>query len=111
LDGPKGEATWAVMVAGEVVGSVRLKRTAILGVLETGIWLSRRGRGQGIGTAAVSEIVRLATVLGAAAVCADTTSTNVQALAVLKRIGFNVGSADSRGSIQARMEIQPSTAS
>src|SRR5919107_335636 len=47
LDGPAGEASWAVEVDGDVVGAVRLKRTAEPGVLETGIWLTRRVRGKG----------------------------------------------------------------
>lgn len=32
LDGPAGEATWAVVADGEVVGAVRLKRTGEPGV-------------------------------------------------------------------------------
>ena len=73
LDGPKGEATRAVLAAGAVVGSVRLKRTVTVDVLETGIWLARRSRGQGLGTAAAAAVVQLATALGAKAVRADTT--------------------------------------
>ena len=45
LEGPAGEATWAVEVDGDVSGAVRLKRTDEAGVLVTGIWLTRRVRG------------------------------------------------------------------
>ncbi|WP_375429779.1 GNAT family N-acetyltransferase [uncultured Friedmanniella sp.] len=57
LDGSKGEATWAVVVGGQAAGSVRLKRTEIAGVVETGIWLARRARGNGYGSAAVVAVV------------------------------------------------------
>ena len=110
MDGPKGEATWAVMAAGNVIGAVRLKRTEIDGVLETGIWLARRSRGRGLGTAAAAAVARLASALGAATVRADTTSTNVQALAILKRRGFSVGPTDTSGVVHAHLKTQPSTA-
>jgi hypothetical protein len=45
LDGPLGEATWAVSLDGSVVGAVRLERTAERAVLETGIWLTRSAGG------------------------------------------------------------------
>src|SRR3954447_8170607 len=48
LDGPLGEATWAVVVDGEVAGAVRLHRTAETGTAETGIWLARSARGRGV---------------------------------------------------------------
>lgn len=44
LGGPAAEATWAVVAGDEIVGSVRLKQTAVAGILEVGIWLTTRGR-------------------------------------------------------------------
>jgi RimJ/RimL family protein N-acetyltransferase len=95
LDGPERESTWAVAAFNRVVGSVRLARTESIDVMETGIWLARHVRGQGIGSEAVTAVVQLATALGAATVRADTTSTNVQALAVLKRAGFRLSATSS----------------
>lgn len=63
LDGPKKESTWAVVASDGVIGSVRLKRTETVGVLETGIWLARRVRGQGIGTAAAAAVMQLVVCL------------------------------------------------
>src|SRR4051794_15260338 len=40
LEGPLGEATWAVCLDGSVIGAVRLERTTDPAVLETGIWLT-----------------------------------------------------------------------
>jgi RimJ/RimL family protein N-acetyltransferase len=65
LDGPAGEASWAVEVDGDVAGAVRLKRTAEPGVLETGIWLTRGARGRGAGRRAIAALLEQAAVLGA----------------------------------------------
>jgi RimJ/RimL family protein N-acetyltransferase len=88
LDGPLGEATWAVAVGGEVVGAVRLKRTADPDVLETGIWLRRSARGRGVGRRALLAVLVQAAERGARAVRADTSGENRAARAVLGALGF-----------------------
>lgn len=88
LDGPAGEATWAVSRDGEVVGAVRLKRTGEGNVLETGIWLTRSARGCGVGVAALEAVVAKAAAAGAHAVYAETTLANVRAQGLLRRVGF-----------------------
>lgn len=88
LDGPLREATWAVAVDGEVVGAVRLKRTAEPHVLETGIWLAWPARGRGVGRTAVADVLEQARPHGAGAVRADTSRANASALHVLQRLGF-----------------------
>jgi RimJ/RimL family protein N-acetyltransferase len=90
LAGSAGEATWAVVVEGVVVGSVRLKSTEEDGVLEAGIWVTRGARGRGTGRAAMAAVLRQAATLEATAVRADTTVANAGALAVLSRLGFNL---------------------
>lgn len=87
--GPAGEATWAVAADGRIVGSVRLKGTDEQAVFETGVWLARRARGQGIGRAALSAVLQQAAALGARGVRADTTVRNASALAVLRCLGFD----------------------
>jgi RimJ/RimL family protein N-acetyltransferase len=86
--GPLGEATWAVAVDGEIVGGVRLKRTAEPDVLETGIWLIRSARGKGVGRKAIADVIEKARKHGARAVRADTSPENAAALYVLQRLGF-----------------------
>jgi RimJ/RimL family protein N-acetyltransferase len=88
LDGPLGEATWAVAVDGEVVGAVRLKRMAEPDVLETGIWLTRSARGKGVARTAVADVLERARLHGARAVRADTSPENAAAIVVLQRLGF-----------------------
>ena len=88
LDGSLGEATWAVSVGGDVVGAVRLKRTAVPDVLETGIWLTRSTRGKRIGRRAMMGVLEKARELGAREVRADTSPENGPALAVLAALGF-----------------------
>jgi RimJ/RimL family protein N-acetyltransferase len=93
LAGPSGEATWAVAVDGEVVGAVRLKRTAEPDVLETGIWLTRPARGRGVARTAIADVLEHARASGARALRADTSRENASALYVLQRLGFRT-SAD-----------------
>ena len=98
LRGPAREITWAILVDDQVVGSVRLKRTAVPGILETGIWLIRQVRGQGVGQRAMAEVLRTAAALGAMGVQANTTVGNGAALSVLRRLGFDlVLSSDGAG--------------
>lgn len=54
LSGPAAKLTWAILVEDQIVGSVQLKRTREPGVLETGIWLTRRARGRGVGRRALT---------------------------------------------------------
>lgn len=96
LDGPLGEATWAIASDGEVVGAVRLKRTAQPDVLETGIWLARDARGKGVGRQAVALVLEKAQELGAQAVRADTSLENSSALFVLQRMGFRTSTEGNR---------------
>ena len=71
LSGPVGEATWAILASDQVVGSVRLKRTA---VPQTAATLSARG------------------------MRAETTTGNRAALRVLGSLGFDlVASMDGAG--------------
>ncbi|MBA3293337.1 MAG: GNAT family N-acetyltransferase [Geodermatophilaceae bacterium] len=111
LGGPAREATWAVVIGGRVVGSVRLKRTDEQGMLETGAWLTRPVRGRGVGRAAVAAVLDEAAALGASAVRADTTTTNAAALAVLERLGFSLTSAGDGRSVRALLLLEPQTPS
>jgi RimJ/RimL family protein N-acetyltransferase len=103
LEGPAGEATWAVEV-GAVVGAVRLKRTAEAGVLETGIWLTRGARGRGVARRAVAAVLEEAAASGAREVRVTTRSENAPALAVLRALAFECSDAGD-GEVRARREV------
>lgn len=90
IDGPEQEAIWAVVVGQQVVGSVRVKRADREGVVETGAWLVRDARGQGIGSAALAAVLQKARNLGATEVRAETTASNTGALETLRRRGFDL---------------------
>jgi RimJ/RimL family protein N-acetyltransferase len=106
LDGPAGEATWAVIVGRHVVGSVRLKRIDEDGVLETGMWLARDTRGRGIGTAALAAVLQQASGLGASAVRADTTAGNTGAVGALRRLGFTLNRGEGQ-TVRAVVSLAP----
>lgn len=103
LDGEAGEATWAVLLDGEVVGAVRLARVDD-GVLETGAWLTRGARGRGVGTAALRLVLEQAAASRATVVRAETTAGNGAALSALRRIGFTCR-ADAGGAVRARLAL------
>ena len=88
MAGPHREATWAVLVEGQVVGSVRLRAKAG-GDMETGVWLIRPARRRGIATAAVREVALIAAHSGARHLRATTTEANGAARAVLAALGFD----------------------
>ena len=101
LGGSARQATWAVTEDGQVVGAVRLGRTDEDGLLETGIWLTRGTRGHGVGAAAISAVLDKAAALGAQAVRAETTTRNAAALSVLRRSGFELGTAQDGQGVRA----------
>ena len=107
LDGPACEATWAIVVDNNVVGSARLKHTDEQGVVETGLWLTRSARGCGVGRAAMVEVLQQAARTGAALVVAETTIANASALAVLQHLGFDtIPTEDGRG-VRAILRLTP----
>jgi RimJ/RimL family protein N-acetyltransferase len=91
LDGPRGEATWAVLVDGAPVGGARLRWTDEAGVADTGLWLTRSVRGAGVGRAALAVVLELAAQAGVRRVVAETAAANRGALAVLGHLGFTLG--------------------
>lgn len=104
LDGPAREATWAVLLDADVVGSVRLASTPTSGVVETGLWLVRDVRGRGLGHAVMAAVLERATASGAASVRARTTAGNVGARAVLRRAGFAL-TVGADGSVEAVRQV------
>jgi RimJ/RimL family protein N-acetyltransferase len=103
LEGPLGQATWAVDVDGEIVGAVRLKRLPEPGVLETGIWLTRSARGRGVGRRVVAAVLEQAAVSGAHTVRADTSQQNAAAQGLLRSLGFQTRPAGDR--VEATLEL------
>lgn len=87
LDGPTGSQMYAILVGGEVMGMVRMTRCDEPGTVETGMWLGLSARGQGIGAAALRELLNAAARAGMRAVVAETTPDNVGAIAVLQKCG------------------------
>ena len=105
LDGPRREATWAVVVDGAVAGAVRLRRTAEPGVADTGVWLARSTRGRGLAAPALAAVVATGRSLGLTELRAATTSGNVPALAVLRTAGFDVAEPDPEGRVAAHLGL------
>ena len=102
--GPTGEATWAVVASGKVIGSARLKLTDQPQVFETGIWLTRSSRGHGIGSAVMKAVLLEATAGGASTVRAETAESNGGALSVLRHLGFSLDPAD-EGRVHALLSL------
>ncbi|MFC7549735.1 GNAT family N-acetyltransferase [Plantactinospora sp. GCM10030261] len=87
LDGPTRTIMYAILNAGQVVGMIRMTRTDNPDTAETGIWLGRSARGQGVGVAALRALLDEAAGAGVKCLVANTTTDNSAALSVLGRCG------------------------
>lgn len=103
LEGRLGERTFAVSVAGEIAGSIRLRRTSEQS-LEVGIWLRRDARGSGIGAAALAEALRKARTGGFETITAQTTANNPAAIRLLRSAGFRT-SARTDGTVEGKVHL------
>lgn len=87
LSGPGRTIMYAIVIDQDVVGMIRLAQRDEPGVVETGFWLGRSAREQGIGTAALRALLAEAAGIGAKVVVAETTAGNDPALGMLRRCG------------------------
>lgn len=86
-DGAKGTLMYAIQLRGETVGMIRLRRLEEPGTAETGMWLGRHMRSQGIGVDALRILLDIAAEAGIQKVRADTTPDNTAAIRALTRCG------------------------
>lgn len=91
LGGPTRTCMYAIVFNGDVVGMIRLARRGDPDSMETGMWVARSVRGQGIGVAALRLLLGEAALAGASRVVAQTTAANVAAIGVLRRCGAVLG--------------------
>ncbi|MFC0008055.1 GNAT family N-acetyltransferase [Micromonospora siamensis] len=101
LDGPTRTLMFAVVAGGEVVGMVRMTRCDAPGVVEAGMWLGRSARGQGLGAAALRELLNRAAAAGMRTVVAETAPDNAGAVSVLRKCGAKLRSGG--GKLRAEM--------
>jgi len=106
LDGPAGQATFAVLDDGHVVGSVRLAVTAHPRELETGMWLARSARGRGIGADALTAVAAMARSR-ADAVVLWLTEDQEEARGALETVGADLGVPDADGILRATLRVAP----
>ncbi|TDC33936.1 GNAT family N-acetyltransferase [Micromonospora sp. KC213] len=107
LDGPTRTRMYAVVVGGEVVGMIRMRRCDEPGVVETGMWLGRSARGRGIGVAALRELMDAAAAAGMHAVVADTTRANAGAVEVLRKCGAKLFDDGDRVRAEISLDATP----
>ncbi|WP_434741914.1 GNAT family N-acetyltransferase [Micromonospora sp. SH-82] len=96
LDGPARTRMYAILTGGEVVGMIRMTCCDEPGTVETGLWLGRSARGQGLGAAALRQLLDVAAAAGMHTVVAETTSDNTGALSVLRKLGAKLRDDDDR---------------
>ncbi len=101
LGGPTHTRMYAILAGGEVVGMVRMTRCDQPGIVETGMWLGRSARGQGLGAAALRELLNAAAAAGMRTVVAETTPDNVGAISVLRKCGARL--REDGGKVRAEM--------
>lgn len=87
LTGPTRTLMFAIVVDGDVVGMIRMTCHEQPTTMETGMWLGKSARGQGIAATALRLLLAEAVGAGARLVTAETTVDNAPALNVLRRAG------------------------
>ncbi|QOC90047.1 GNAT family N-acetyltransferase [Micromonospora craniellae] len=105
IDGPTRTAMYAILAGGEVVGMIRMTRRDTPDTVDVGMWLGQSARGQGIGRAALCELLNLASDAGVRTVVADTTADNHGALYVLERCGAKLHEDGDR--VHAEIPLYP----
>lgn len=103
LDGPTRSVMFAIRVGSDVVGMIRMSRTDDPDAFETGMWLGKSARGQGIGVAALRALLTEAERAGARCVVANTTVDNGAAVGALRRCGAAI-QTDGDG-VRARLAV------
>jgi len=104
LSGPTGNLMYAVVSDAGVLGVIRMARCANPDTVETGIWLGKSARGQGIAATALRLLFVEAAQLGVRRVVAETTADNAAALSVLRRVGA-VLESDDDGTVRAGIQL------
>ncbi|MCM0676292.1 GNAT family N-acetyltransferase [Micromonospora phytophila] len=107
LGGPTATQMYAILVGGEVVGMIRMRRCDEPGTVETGMWLGRSARGQGIGPAALRELLNEAAAAGMRLVVAETDPSNLGALSVLQKCGAKLRGANGRVHAEICLDSPP----
>ncbi|MEU9014329.1 GNAT family N-acetyltransferase [Streptomyces sp. NPDC048479] len=105
LAGPLRESTFAILTDGQIVGSARLACRDNQEVLETGMWLARSARGRGIGTATLRALLHEAARADARLVVAETTATNLGAIAALRRNDARLTTDQHNGHVHAHLPL------
>ncbi|MEV0718973.1 GNAT family N-acetyltransferase [Asanoa sp. NPDC050611] len=103
LAGPLRTVMYAITADYRIVGMIRLTLDESGREAETGMWLARTARGQGLGGAAFERLLDEAHRAGARTVKADTTPGNHAALAVLRRAGAQLRAENDK--VYARLEL------
>jgi RimJ/RimL family protein N-acetyltransferase len=103
LDGPTRHLMYAIVQDGDVVGMIRLARRDEPDTLETGMWLGKSTRGQGIGLIALRLLLTEAVRAGARRVVAQTRPDNTAALNLLRRCGARFEQHD--GTVRAEIRL------
>ncbi|MDN5853869.1 MAG: GNAT family N-acetyltransferase [Actinomycetia bacterium] len=84
---------------------MRLRLTETEGELETGFWLARTARGQGLAKDALLRALDEARAWGAHTVRADTLASNTAAQGVLRSAGFVLANPTSDGHVRAMLRF------
>ncbi|MFV2099594.1 GNAT family N-acetyltransferase [Micromonospora sp. LOL_024] len=107
LDAATRTAMYAIVVGGEVVGMIRMSRRDEPDVVEMGLWLGQSARGQGIGPAALRELLNLAAAAGVRTVVADTAAEHRGARSVLARCGAKLRDDGDRVYAEISLDVAP----
>ena len=102
---PADEATYVVMIDGEIAGAARLVPVEAPGAVEVDIWLGRMARGKGYSTEALRLLIDEARARGVTALIAETTASNLPAVGTLRTLGAKLWEDPDSGAVHATLRV------
>lgn len=103
-DGHRHSA-YAILLDDEIIGAVRFVPAEAPGAVQAAIWLARSHRGKGHGTEAGHLSIDEARANGVIALVAETTTSNVPAIGILRSLGAKLWEDPKTGAVHATLRV------
>src|SRR5437588_4370287 len=96
-------SAYAILLDDEIIGAVRFVLAEAPGAVQAVIWLARSHRGKGHGTQAGHLSIDEARANGVIALIAETTTSNVPAIGILRSLGAKLWEDPESGAVHATL--------
>lgn len=98
-------SAYAILLDDEIIGAVRFVPAEAPGAVQAAVWLARSHRGKGHGTQAGHLSIDEARANGAIALIAETTTSNIPAVGILRSLGAKLWEDPESGAVHATLRV------